>query len=140
VVETLRPDSKTILCTIDFSESSGQAIEWALSLAQHMRAHLSIRYAYRLVQSRGGDVAHLKRNIEDQARHKFQQIEQDHLLGKGVAYDFEIEVGFISDRISAYAKKNNLNMIIMDKHVNTHSGETFEELMNSLSVPMLLIP
>lgn len=105
-----------------------------------MRAHLSIRFAYRLVQSRGGDVVHLKRSIEEEARQKFLHIEHDHLTGKGVAYDFEIEVGFVSDRICDYAKKYNLNMIIMDKHVNTHSGETFEELMNSLRVPMLLIP
>jgi hypothetical protein len=140
VLETLRPERKTILCSIDFSESSVQAIEWSLTLAQCMRAHLSIRYAYRLVQSRSGDVFHLKRSIEDEARKKFLHIEHDHLIGKGVAYDFEIEVGFVSNLIGAHAKKNKLNMIIMDKHVNTHSGETFEELMNSLRVPMLLIP
>lgn len=140
MVEILRPDGKTILCAIDFSESSGLAIEWGLKMAQHIRAHLSIRYAYRLVQSRGGDVVHLKRSIEEEARQKFLPIEHDYLIGKGVSYDFEIEVGFVSDRIGDYAKKNNLNMIIMDKHVNTHSGETFEELMNILRVPMLLIP
>jgi hypothetical protein len=105
-----------------------------------MRAHLSIRYAYRLLQSRGGDAFHLKRSIEDEARQKFLHIEHDHLAGKGVAYDFEIEVGFVSNLIGDYAKKNNLNLIIMDKHVNTRSGETFEELINTLQVPMLLIP
>ena len=140
VVEISRPDSRTILCTIDFSESSGQAVEWGLKMAQHMRAHLSIRYTYRLIQSRGVDVVHLKWSIEEEARQKFVKIERDHLIGKGTSYDFEIEVGFVSDRIQAYAKKNNLNMIIMDKHVNTRSGETFEELMNDSKAPMLLIP
>lgn len=138
--ENLRPGIKTILCTIDFSESSEQAVEWALMLAQHTLAHLSIRYTYRLIQPRDADLIHLKHAIEKEAQQRFAKIEHDHLTGKGVAYDFEIEVGFVSDRIGDYAKKNNLNMIIMDKHVNTHSGETFEEIMSSLKVPILLIP
>ncbi len=105
-----------------------------------MRAHLSIRYIYRLIHFRGADVVPLKGSIEEEARQKFVRIEHDHIIGKGVSYDFEIEIGFISDRIHAYAKTNNLNMIIMDRHVNTRSGETFEELINDSKAPILLIP
>lgn len=131
---------KTILCTIDFSQSTGQTIDWAITIAQQMRAHLSILYTYRLIQSRGGEIVHLKKSIEEEAKQKFLFIEKSHLSNKGISYDFKIEVGFISDRIESHAKRNTLDFLVIDKSVKANNNETLEELLEHIHVPMLLVP
>lgn len=131
---------KTILCTIDFSQSTRHSLEWAVSLAAQMRARLSILFTYRLNQPRTGEVGMMKKVIEDEARQKFQAIEKDYLSKTGIAYEFKIEIGFVSDRIEDHAKNNALNFVVMDKHVRANSNETFEELIEHVHVPILLIP
>jgi len=142
VKETLMPDvmAKTILCTINLPESSKQAVQWAVTMAQQLDAHLTILYTYRLIQSQSGEVVQLKKRIELEASKQFQDIEKDLLIGKGISYDFRTEVVFVSDRIEDHAKKNNLNFLVIDKNVSTNSKETFEELMEHVHVPTLVIP
>lgn len=131
---------KTILCTIDFSKSSRHSVEWAVSMARHMRAHLSILYTYRLIQPRSGEVLTMKKVIEQEARQKFQKLEAELLVDQGISYDFKIEVGFISDRIEDHAKRHPLDFVVMDKNMKVNSNESFEELMEHIHVPMLLVP
>lgn len=131
---------KTILCTIDFSQSTQHSLEWAVSMARQLRAHLSILYTYRLIQLRNGEIVHLKKGIEQEARQKFEALEKQYLSGEGISYDFKIEVGFVSDRIEDRAKKNSLDFVVMDKSMRTNSNESFEELMEHIHVPMLVVP
>lgn len=131
---------KTILCTIDFSQSTRHSLEWAVSMAHQLRAHLSILYTYRLIQPRSGEIFNQKKIIEQEAKQKFEVLEKEYLLDTGISYDFKIEVGFVSDRIEDHAKKNAVNFVVMDKHVRTNSNESFDELMEHIHVPMLLIP
>lgn len=139
---TTESSLKTILCTIDFSQSTRHSLEWAVTMARQLRAHLSILYTYRLIQSRTGEivVVNLKKNIEQEARQKFEALEKQYLLGEGISYDFKIEVGFVSDRIEDRAKKNSLDFVVMDKSMRANSNESFEELMEHIHVPMLVIP
>ncbi len=109
-------------------------------MAHHMRAHLSILYTYRLIQPRSGEVIMMKKVIEDEARQKFRKLEAEFLKEQGISYDFKIEVGFISDRIEDHAKRNSLDFVVMDKTMKTNSNESFEELMEHIHVPMLLVP
>lgn len=131
---------KAILCAIDFSESTGQTIDWAVTMAQQLDAHLTILYTYRLIQSKGGEIVHLKKNIEEEARQKFQFIEKSHLAQKGISYDFKIEIGFVSDRIEDHARRNTLIFLVIDKNLKTNNNETLEELLEHIDVPMLLVP
>lgn len=137
---TTEPSLKTILCTIDFSQSTRHSLEWAVSMANQLRAHLSILYTYRLIQPRSGEIFNQKKIIEQEAKQKFEALEKEYLVGKGISYDFKIEVGFVSDRIEDHAKKNSVNFVVMDKHVRANSNESFDELMEHIHVPMLLIP
>lgn len=142
VNETLMPDAmaKTILCTINLPESSKPAVRWAVTMAQQLEAHLTILYTYRLIQSQSGEVVLLKKRIEQEASKQFHDIEKELLIGKGITYDFRTEVGFVSDRIEDHAKKNNLNFLVIDKNVSANSKETFEEMMEHVQVPTLVIP
>jgi nucleotide-binding universal stress UspA family protein len=132
--------TKTILCTVDFSESTRHSLEWAVSLARHMRAHLSILYTYRLIQPRSGEIINIKKVMEHEARQKFELLEKDFLQNSGIVYDFKVEVGFISDRIEDRAKNNALDFVVMDKTMRSNSNESLEELLEHIHVPMLLVP
>lgn len=105
-----------------------------------MRAHLSILYTYRLNQPRSGEVVMMKKVIEQEAKQKFQKLETELLIDQGISYDFKIEVGFISDRIEDHAKRNSLDFVVMDKTMKLNSNESFEELMEHIHVPMLVVP
>lgn len=131
---------KTILCTVDFSESTRHSLEWAVSMARHMRAHLSILYIYRLIQPLPGEIINIKKIIEQEATQKFEILEKEYLQHTGIPYDFKIEVGFVSDRIEDRAKNNSLDFVVMDKAMKSNNNESFEELIEHIHVPMLLVP
>lgn len=131
---------KTILCTIDFSPSTGQSLEWAVMMARQLRAHLSILYTYRLIQPRSGEIVHLKKDIEQEARKNFEALEKQYLSAEDISYDFKIEVGFVSDRIEDHAKKNTLDFVVINKTMHTNSPESFDELMGHVHVPLLVVP
>lgn len=131
---------KTILCTIDFSKSTRHSLEWAVAMAHHLRAHLSILYTYRLIQARSSEIFNQKKTIEQEALKKFEILEKQCLLEQGISYDFQIEVGFVSDRIEDHAKKNHINFVIMDKTMRSNSNESFDDLVEHIHVPMLLVP
>lgn len=83
---------------------------------------------------------HLKKAIEQEALQKFEALEKEYLQDKGISYDFKIEVGFVTDRIEDRVKKNSLDFVIMDKTMRSNSNESFEELIEHIHVPMLLVP
>lgn len=130
---------KTILCTVDFSSSSRTSLLWAVSMARQLRAHLSILHTYRLIQNRSGEIVEQKKILEQEARHKFEQLERECLKDQGISYDFKIEVGFTSDRIEDHARKNPFDFVVIERNKRTNS-ETFEELIEHIHVPMLLVP
>lgn len=140
VKATTESTVKTILCTVDFSESTRHTLEWAVSLARHMRAHLSILYTYRLIQPRSGEILNIKKIIELEAKQKFEILDTEYLQRTGISYDFKVEVGFVSDRIEDRAKNNALDFLVMDKTIRSNSNESFEELLEHIHVPMLLVP
>ena len=74
---------KSILCVIDFSESSINALKWAADMAQLSKSNLHIMYPFRLNQSHEGDQRiQFKKETEETALTKFKLIEKDMLTGK----------------------------------------------------------
>jgi len=131
---------QTILCTVDFSATTQQSIEWGIIMARQLRAHLTILFVYRLILDRGGEIFHLKKAIEEEAQRKFNELEKDFLNGQGLSYDFKIEVGFVSDRIEDYAKKTSLRFLVINRSIESNSNETLDELFEHIHIPMLLVP
>lgn len=132
--------TKGIVCSIDFSESSKEALKWAVSLAQTLRSHLTVLYTYRLLNPHNGEATELKKKIEENAANSFASVEKELLNGKGVDYDFKIEVGFVSNRISDYARRNGISMLVMGSKMGETSKESFDELARSLHVPLVIVP
>jgi hypothetical protein len=134
------PNESSVLCTIDFSRSSREALQWAIQLAKQLNAHVTVLYTYRLIQNRSGEALQLKRDIEASASYQFGLLEKEILEGSGISYDFKVEIGFMADRIEDYAKKNALNFLITNKNIHNGGRESFDELIEHIRVPLLVVP
>lgn len=129
-----------ILCTIDFSDSSRDVLLYAVNLSRQFQSHITVLYTYRLLNSQNGEAVEIRRKIEEQARQNFSVLEKEVLAGSGVSYDFKIEVGFVSNRVKEYAKKNGVSFLVMGKKMNGSSKESFDELAENLQVPLVIVP
>lgn len=128
-----------ILCTIDFSEASKAALRWSIDLAKRLHSHITILYTYRLNKQTEGAVT-MKKNMEEEAKINFSELERELLAGTGLTYDFKTEVGFVADRVEEHAKKKNVGFLVMGKGMTVGSKEAFEELMEHLQVPLIIVP
>ena len=133
--------SLSILCVIDFSESSKKVLQWAAENARTNQSHLTVLYSYRLTPVRNGEsIVALKRKIEDEANQNFKILETDLLLDKHITYDFKTEVGFIADRVQEHSKNHPMNFLVIDKSIRTSNKESFDDLMENMQVPLVIIP
>jgi nucleotide-binding universal stress UspA family protein len=132
--------TKSILCAIDFSESSLHALQWAAELSSQFKCHLTVLYPYRLLQTSKGDVVGLKQKNLDMATQKFEVLKKEFLHGKVNSYNFSAEVGFLSDRIEDHIEKNSIMMMILGKNMNSASQDNLQDLINNISVPVLIVP
>jgi nucleotide-binding universal stress UspA family protein len=132
--------NKGILCNVDFSESSKEALKWAVDLAVLLKTHLTILYTYRLVNSHNGEAVTMKRQIEENALRNFALLEKEFLVGNSITYEFKIEVGFVSNRIDDYARKNSISMMVIGSKMNSDNKESFDELAGSIHVPLVIVP
>jgi nucleotide-binding universal stress UspA family protein len=133
-------ETPTILCTIDFSDSSKHALEWAIQVARKLKAHLSILYTYRLVTSQKEEVLQMKKKLEDDSAKTFLAWEKELLKGRGVLYDFKTEIGFMNDRITEHSKKNAISLLVIGRNGNIKNKESFDELVNHIDIPLVIVP
>lgn len=133
--------SASILCVIDFSASSRKALQWAVANAGTHKSHLTVLYSYRLTRAQYGESAiAMRKKIEDEAQKNFGILEQDLLLDKKISYDFKTEVGFIADRVEEYAKNHAINFLVIDKNIRATNKESFDDLVENMQVPLVIIP
>lgn len=128
-----------ILCTIDFSEASRKALKWSIELARQLQTHITILYTYRLNKHSEAAIP-MKKKIEEEARTNFSEIEKDLLAGTGIEYEFKTEVGFVADRVEEHAKKKNIGFLVMGKGTSVGSKEAFDELLEHLQIPLIIVP
>lgn len=133
--------TKCILCAIDFGDPSFQALKWSIDMAQQLNVHLTILNTYRLNQPVNGEgVLSMKRKIEEDAMDRFMTLEKEILEGKGVSFDFKSEVGFVSDRVEDHARKKQILFFVLGKKLGQRSKETLMELLDHISVPLVIVP
>ena len=130
----------SVLCLIDFSASSENALRAAVQLAVKNAAHITILYPYRLTTAvKKENLVKLKRDIDLEALRNFEKI--SHLLdGTNIDFDFRSEVGFLSDRIQEHLRLGNIKLIVLNKGLADSSFEALAELVPHLQVPLILVP
>jgi hypothetical protein len=131
---------KSILCVIDFSESSLHALKWAADLSARFHSHLTVLYPYRLLQTPKGEVIQAKKQNEELALKKFEALEEDYLNGKVTSFDFAPEVGFITDRIEEHLRKNSIMFMVIGKNMNSTNQENLDDLLSTVKVPVVFVP
>lgn len=131
--------TKGILCTIDFSPSSKEVLKWSVKLAKKLGSHLTILHAYRLFKLNGETVA-FKRKMEEEAATNFKVLETELLKNSKISYDFKTEVGFVDDRIEEHLKTNPISFLVMGKDMTIKNREAFDELMDHLKIPLVIVP
>jgi len=128
-----------VLCMIDFTDSSKEALKWAVGISKKLKCHLTILFVYRLFKQHGEAVA-VRKQTEEAAFKNFAALEKEVLKGKGISYDFNIEVGFIDDRIEDTIKKNQIGFLVMDKGMTLRNKESFDDLYKELMIPLVIVP
>lgn len=131
--------NNNIICATDFSESSKDALRWSILLASQLKSHLTILFTYRLLNTHG-EIVELKKNIEKNAEENFARLEQEFLKGKEISYDFKIEVGFVSNRVRDYAKKNATSLLVMGSGDTSATREPLNDLVESIQIPLVIVP
>lgn len=129
-----------VLCMIDFSESSREALRTAVSLAKLLNTRLTVLFPYRLLNTYNGEATDLKKKIEENAVRDFSVLEQEILSESGVPYEFKVEVGFVSNRVKDYAKKNRVSFVVMGNKMNLSNKESFDELAENIPMPLVIVP
>lgn len=138
--EHISPASHRILCAVDFSESSLHALRWAVSLARQFDEHLTILYTYRLIKPTHGHALDMKKKIEEDSLQHFRLLEKEYLADPLLSYDFQMEIGFMADRITDQLRHNHISFLVMDKSMHTVNKEMFDDLLGRLPIPLVLVP
>jgi nucleotide-binding universal stress UspA family protein len=128
-----------ILCTIDFTDSSKEALKWSVRLAKNLKSPLTILYTYRLFKQNGQGAA-LKKMMEEEAAKKFAALETEFLKDAGVIYHFKTEVGFMDDRIEEHARTNKISFLVMGNGLRQTIKDSFDELISEVHIPLVIIP
>lgn len=128
-----------ILCATDFTDASKNALKWSIQLAKQSSKHLTILYTYRILKQ-NGDIFSMKRRMDDEGLKNFKALEKELLDGTGVSYEFKTEIGFVDDRIEEHVKKNNISFLVLGKNMTLRNKESFDELIENLQTPLVIIP
>ncbi|HEY9487445.1 MAG TPA: universal stress protein [Chryseosolibacter sp.] len=136
---------KQILCVIDLTESSGKVLEVGATISKACGAHMVVLFPYRLIhQGPRGDISSLKIRLETEAREKFRYLKGTISSMGEVSVEFQPEIGFIADRINAYVRKNNIDMIIVGQQLtdptNDIKGFDLQTLISDSKSPFVIVP
>lgn len=128
-----------ILCPIDFSESSIEALKCSIRLAKKMKSKLTILYTYRLFKQNGEALAQ-RRRIEEDAAKKFEALEQELLKTSGLSYQFSTEIGFVEGRIGEHARSSKISFLVMADEMRKKISDSFDQLVSQIHVPLVIVP
>ncbi|MBT1695869.1 universal stress protein [Fulvivirgaceae bacterium PWU4] len=136
---------RPILCVIDLSETSVQVLEVAGRMALAYKTQLIILFPYRLIDyGYKGEISQLKNRLEGEAREKFMSLKNQVAVLGELSYDFQPEIGFPSDRISAYVRRNKVDSVVISQRqahaMNEVNGMALQNLIVGSRLPFTIVP
>lgn len=86
----------------------------------------------------------LKKKLETEAKAKFISLKKSDPCAENVSCEFHAEIGFLTDRVSAYVKRNNIDLVVIGQEY-TPTGvdlKTFniQDLITSSRLPFVIVP
>lgn len=136
---------KTILCAVDFSESSLHALKWTMGMAQLYKAEVTFLFCYRLITvSDEGELLNMKRDMEAEALSRFHQIEAKCIRATTVPYHFVMEIGFFSSRIELFTRRSRVSLLVlgtsMIKDFDEYKNLSFDKFLSAAKIPVIIAP
>jgi nucleotide-binding universal stress UspA family protein len=144
-MERPQPINK-ILFPTDFSQSSIDAMQYAVRLSATLGAELIILHTFRLTDTHleGKKLFDSKKNLEISAINEFNVFDDKYLKHTGIRYLFLSEVGFMSDRIISNIKEHKIDLLMLGNEMQTKMKEKTEVdckgIIQGLGCPVLLVP
>jgi len=139
--EKTNGQTPAVLCLIDFSEASRQALKWAAEEAWKQHTQLTVLYPYRLNQLQGRDgLAKLRQGLDTEAIFNFQKLAEATLNEIPIKYEFKPEIGFITDRVYAHSHVKEFSMLVISKHLAATNREYMMELIDLIKFPLVIVP
>jgi len=146
------PKYKKVLFCTDFSENADHAFDYAFGIAKRDSSLLSILHilaenpykAYADVMITGEDLEKLQKAIEEDLDNKFR----DHYVKKiedGIKFEIVTISGREDEEILKFAKKENVDIIVMGTHGRTgiehvFFGSVAEKVLRHSPFPVFVIP
>jgi hypothetical protein len=128
---------------IDFSPNTPKVLQWAAEDALKHHAELLVVYPYRLKNQNVNDQkAVVKKHLEQEAYHNFDQLKSSLPVLEQVKYSFSPEVGFETDRLEAHLQKHPISLMVLS-HTIANVGDShseWDEFMSRMTIPVVLIP
>lgn len=116
----------------------------ALELATERKGALTFLFSYRIVQPTGSTLADYRKSMETKAKQDFDTLVQQLIVNSSVPYEFRSEIGFLSDRIDAFIKKNDVELIVLGEDmvnsINEHKGFSLEKHIQDEKIPLFIVP
>ncbi|HEX7015052.1 MAG TPA: universal stress protein [Cyclobacteriaceae bacterium] len=130
-----------ILCPIDFSETSIEALKYAIQMANKEGSCVTVLYSYRLIQpDQEEEILKFRNRIELRARERFCMLEPFFHNGTVTDHEFLIEIGFFADCILRQVRENGVDKIVMDRNMRRLITERPQDVfLRTLPVPVIIV-
>lgn len=143
---------KTIICPVDFSDVSRNAVHYADALANHFDSNLIFVHAFHYPVIMPENIAMLDSNAlmmkEEEVRDKLQALCQGFKKNRNyskVNYEYKLIYGFVGDELPRYAEERKADLIIMGTSgaegiKKALIGTMAASFIDKTTVPVLIIP
>jgi universal stress protein A len=137
---------KSILCPVDFSEASLNAVRYACEFAKAMNAKvylLNVVEPRPMVADMSMNYIPLEEDLEKAATEDIDVMKSD-IVKKGIAALSDIRIGQPADIILTLAADPEINLVIMGSHGKTGlsrllMGSVAEEVVRKSPCPVLIV-
>ena len=138
---------RSVLCPVDFSEHSRQALRYAQAMAVRSGAPLAVTYANDPLLVAAAAAALHDRSIAKRSLNELQAFVDETLAGgaKRVRVTCRVSVGKPSDEILKAAERGRSDLIVLGTHGLTGAdrlllGSTTMSVLQRTSIPVLAVP
>ena len=139
---------KTILVPTDYSETAGNALQYAVELAKFSKAKLILFHAYHVPVPTAETAVMLisPQELEQENIHRIKNLEKQIIKeAAGIKTECIVRAGFASDAIKEISKEKNADLIVMgitgaSKATQLLMGSNATAVMKKVQVPVLVVP
>jgi nucleotide-binding universal stress UspA family protein len=138
------PTIRTILCPVDFSDASREALHWAVTLATRHQGQLTVLTAVEPLLANAAQ-ARFKQDLRMETEQALRDFVTAVLPSRHPRYVLDVQVGHAPDVILDAATRHSADLIVMGTHGiggfrKLLLGSTTERVLRRTESPILAIP